>query len=369
MIHLDRRLVAALLTLALTGCSGAPAPAAEPASAPAPAAQATPEPAQPAVPAAPAVGPGEAPTPKAPDAAATSQIEAAARGQLSGDVRNVQAFPLKQGRVPAGYDQLIVVTGPDNRVSLVSVDKAKSKAKVLSTVTDVLWNAVKVWVSDNDKGQVVVLSQQPFRATERSVTLAWDGRMLQVVSDVSADPTAAYYRKREPLLAAGDLEGLMKLAEQPLYPHFYDGFHTQPGPILKLAHQRALQKYQTGDLETALRYMEYGILEYEVSFGDLVEPNASNLYPEWQLPVADRIELQNDYALFLAEAGRAKEAEPLLLQVIKAAPDRTVAHLNLADVEWDLGKQPQAREHYQKYLDLLGPNRGQAPARVLERLN
>lgn len=53
--------------------------------------------------------------------------------------------------------------------------------------------------------------------------------------------------------------------------------------------------------------------------------------------------------------GRPAEAEPIRLQVIAKAPDRTVAYLNLADVSWELGKQAAAKAHYQKYLDSSVP--------------
>lgn len=75
----------------------------------------------------------------------------------------------------------------------------------------------------------------------------------------------------------------------------------------------------------------------------------------------------NDYAFFLAESGKTDKAEPLLSQVIKAAPDRAVAYLNLADVQWGLGKKEEAKPNYRKYLELLGNNRSVAPQRVLDR--
>ena len=61
------------------------------------------------------------------------------------------------------------------------------------------------------------------------------------------------------------------------------------------------------------------------------------------------VPLVNDYAFYLAERGDPARARPLLEAVVKAAADRWVAHLNLADVLWALSERDKARQHYAQY--------------------
>jgi hypothetical protein len=78
----------------------------------------------------------------------------------------------------------------------------------------------------------------------------------------------------------------------------------------------------------------------------------------------------NDYGFFLAEAGQLPRAIATLQLVIARAPDRAVAHLNLADAEWARGNENGARVYYRRYAELLGTagKEEKIPARVTQRL-
>lgn len=87
-------------------------------------------------------------------------------------------------------------------------------------------------------------------------------------------------------------------------------------------------------------------------------------------PRADYITALNDYGFFLQQCGCLKESVPVLKLVVELSPERSVAHLNLADSLWGMGKQTDARSAYQNYLKALGLS-GQiksAPRRVSDRL-
>jgi len=75
--------------------------------------------------------------------------------------------------------------------------------------------------------------------------------------------------------------------------------------------------------------------------------------------------IRNDYGFFLAEAGRFAEAEAELLEVVKAAPERAVARLNLADALWAQGKKEQAEAQYREYARRTP--RKKWPATLLQR--
>lgn len=82
--------------------------------------------------------------------------------------------------------------------------------------------------------------------------------------------------------------------------------------------------------------------------------------------------LQNNLAYYLEQNGRNLEAMIILEEVVKRFPNRTPAHINLADAYWDLGSEYAilAKEHYKIYRHLMEKNgRGhRIPQRVYERL-
>ncbi|WP_372631276.1 tetratricopeptide repeat protein [Cohnella sp.] len=68
--------------------------------------------------------------------------------------------------------------------------------------------------------------------------------------------------------------------------------------------------------------------------------------------------------------GQNKKAKPVLANVVKLVPSRTVAYLNLADVEWALGQRSAAKSHYKIYWKQLGSKASSiALKRVQERIN
>lgn len=74
---------------------------------------------------------------------------------------------------------------------------------------------------------------------------------------------------------------------------------------------------------------------------------------------------KNDYGFYLSESGKLPEAEQALRQVLEVAPERAVAHLNLADVLWALGRPIEARAEYAAYAVRVAPARW--PSQVRER--
>lgn len=103
---------------------------------------------------------------------------------------------------------------------------------------------------------------------------------------------------------------------------------------------------------------------------------ALNRYDQWldawqyqQLPQADYITALNDYGFFLQRSGCLKQSVEVLCLVTSVSQDRAVAHLNLADSYWKLGKQNEAQISYQNYLHLMGSeDRKRIPSRVFQRL-
>ncbi len=97
--------------------------------------------------------------------------------------------------------------------------------------------------------------------------------------------------------------------------------------------------------------------------------HCGNWWPEQPTPQV--LERLNDLAFFLDEGGDHERAEAWLTRVVEAAPDRTVAWLNLADAEWALDRPEKARGHYETYLGQMTRDNRQRriPRRVRERMN
>lgn len=229
---------------------------------------------------------------------------------------------------------------------------------------------------------IQVWTQAPSSAFQSEVELEWAGDELYVVSHEYDDPTAKFYEKKERLLKAKDIPNLLYQyqTEFPYYQSFYEENYTLAAPTLKLAQQKALQT-QKVSIKKAVEYLDFGLSQYADAFGtwgysdgtltkESIVGAKDSAYPEARLGLSAYVGILNDYGYFLSLAGRNKEAKPILANVIKLVPNRTVAYLNLADAEWALGQKSAAKGHYKTYLKLLGSKASSvAPARVQQRIN
>jgi tetratricopeptide (TPR) repeat protein len=78
----------------------------------------------------------------------------------------------------------------------------------------------------------------------------------------------------------------------------------------------------------------------------------------------------NDCGYYLQAAGDNESAVSVLNKVLKAFPDRAVAHLNIADAYYELGDVEPSRLHYRKYCEIMqkeGKDK-KIPARAIERM-
>ncbi|MFP4015080.1 MAG: tetratricopeptide repeat protein [Chitinispirillaceae bacterium] len=82
------------------------------------------------------------------------------------------------------------------------------------------------------------------------------------------------------------------------------------------------------------------------------------------------IAIFNDYGFFLAKNQEYEASLEMLYDVVSKFPERKVAHLNIGDVYYALGKKKKAREHYKIYSALMNAddNEKKIPSRVIERL-
>ncbi|MFZ5827087.1 MAG: tetratricopeptide repeat protein [Bacillota bacterium] len=287
------------------------------------------------------------------------------------DAGGPRLFPLQLSQVPAGHTRMVAVA--NNMKFYLFAITADGSPALFGQMDDAMVNMAKLEISGKGD-RIHIWSQAPFRASELRVELSWNGSQLQEVGRKVADPTEAYFVARQKLIDQKDIDGLMTMGgsgKDILYPQSSGLYWSQPKKVLLLAYEKSLERYRAGELARALKTLSYGVSSYSAVYGGLLEPTqpGPGQSIENLLPVNERVPIANDLAFFLAESGRHSEALPLLKQVIEIAPDRAVAYLNLADVEWELGQKAEAKVHYQRYLELLGPDKVQAPERVSTRLN
>jgi tetratricopeptide (TPR) repeat protein len=297
-------------------------------------------------------------------------------------------YEVNLGYFPTGYTrQFLSFVWNSDQIELVFVatDKDASNIKLLDRAVsskegNMFINTAKLDISTQDN-HIKVWTQAPFRAFESDVDLDWTGDKLQVISHKYTDPSALFFEQKSLLIQNKDVDGLIKQwnEDYPMYPMFYSDYFTLATPALRLAHQKALS-LQKNNLKTAISYLEFGLQQYDKSFiipgyadGTLTKTDIigtkDSLYTEDRLSLSAYVGIVNDYAYFLSLSGRIKEAKPILVNVTKLVPNRTVAYLNLADVEWSLGQRNDAKTHYKQYWKLLGTKASTiAPKRVQERI-
>ncbi|BBI35748.1 hypothetical protein KCTCHS21_51470 [Cohnella abietis] len=297
-------------------------------------------------------------------------------------------YEVDLGGLPTGYTRQFVALfyhSEGIELVLLASNADASKIKLLdraqsSDEGSLFVNTAKLEISTN-KNQIEVWTQYPFRASYTKAVLEWSSNKLKVISHEYGDPTAEFFDKKKSLLRNKDILGLIDLenSEDPFYPSAYEGNYTLGAPTLVLAHQKALAIHKK-NIKAAISYLEYGFSQYSYGYGpfgysdgtvtkeDFVASEYDS-YPESRMSLNVYVGIYNDYGYFLSLDGRNKEAKLVLSNVIKLVPTRTVAYLNIADVEWTLGQKTAAKEHYKQYIKLLGSKATSiAPKRVQERL-
>lgn len=78
----------------------------------------------------------------------------------------------------------------------------------------------------------------------------------------------------------------------------------------------------------------------------------------------------NDFAYYLEQSHSYYEAKTILNSLIKIAPSRTVAYINLGDAYWGLKESDKAKTAYQKYIELMKASgkESKIPQRVFDRV-
>lgn len=232
------------------------------------------------------------------------------------------------------------------------------------------------WVSGT--GRVQMYSQLPFCATafEAEYRLELDPVRLVLASGGWIDPSADAVAEAWDLIDRGMIAQAVDTLSMIFYPQNYYESEEMGAAALARSHGLALDLYRGGDAAAACSvmavavdsaYMFWSEYQWPSGYGSAAGYDAGRAAV--YLPRTDYVESINDYGFFLLESGHRERAVEILAGVIDVDPERAVAHLNLADALWALGRFDEARGHYSTYIDLLGGDglTDLAPPRALER--
>jgi tetratricopeptide (TPR) repeat protein len=132
---------------------------------------------------------------------------------------------------------------------------------------------------------------------------------------------------------------------------------------LKKVHQESLALFRAKKTDEAVKRLETILTRYPAAPGQNDRGLEVKAPVDQDLP--EVVALENDYAFFLAEIGQTKDAAAFLRNLVLNHAERSVAHLNLADVLWDLGIKAEAEAEYYEYGSRVP--RAKWPSRVVER--
>ncbi|WP_123905576.1 tetratricopeptide repeat protein [Chryseobacterium sp. ERMR1:04] len=87
--------------------------------------------------------------------------------------------------------------------------------------------------------------------------------------------------------------------------------------------------------------------------------------------IIDNVEVANNQAYSLEQKGAVINSKYLLTAIISQYPNRIVAYINLADVDWKLGDKENAKKNYSLYLSQMKSQKkdlSKIPQRVYDRI-
>lgn len=237
---------------------------------------------------------------------------------------------------------------------------------------------------NNDK--LVVWSQYSNSSKERDAIFDLEKNNIDLVKVVESDPTLEYYEKLIKLLRSGDIETAMTMDLNPAYKHNYQDLYFKTATMsVRIAHDYAFLLYkddslsESDKLKKSKKAINWGLNKYlEAQINKSLPINDVNDFDllfeslgyrdKYKLKKAEFASVLNDYAYFKYEEKNYSEAEKIMKKVLEYSPNRIVAQINMGDILWVMDRKDEARNYYEKYVELLGLDNSVIPDRVFERL-
>jgi len=222
-----------------------------------------------------------------------------------------------------------------------------------------------------ENNKVIISSEASFSTLKFIAEYQWDKKKgLILINETTEDPSLESLKKIDVFLNRGEIEKALKELELILYPEHYYNSCEMAVKFLRAAHKFALKAYRNKDVKKAVRLMEKVFEEeyLDYPFFYNVEEYHQSEWSEY-MEIKEYVEILNNYAFFLGQDGRFKEAVDILRNVLEIAPGRVVAYLNIADALWEQKEKQEAIQNYKKYIELMRKRNKThlVPSRVWER--
>ena len=222
------------------------------------------------------------------------------------------------------------------------------------------YNFAKSYAAYNEEEDEIRLSfQMPGSARWCTGVYRWniEEGTLEYLRYYSRDPSLEALERVDSLLAEGDITEAIREVNGMFYPHNYYSSDEMISRLLVSINRTALQEHQEGNNQGAVDlFMDLADFlhtqeEWYTAFNDSLDYAESN-YSNY-MDLSDYVMIMNNYAFFLEQIEDQSKSLIVLRKVLDLDPSRMVAHLNIADVLWDLGEPAEAREHYSIYRDMM----------------
>lgn len=312
-----------------------------------------------------------------------SRVEAKTALQLR-TLQTVEQCPLlTQGRAAQVEAQITDSETAQLYIAGLRQDRVIWRSLVPWDAEKGLLNPAKTYISC-DAQSLIVASQYPFSAATHIQTFSWDGKAFAFQTARNEDLSQETLDAAIAAVASGQVADITTIELNGVfYPHRY--IYGRYGAIenaIDQGHKTALELHRQGNTVKA-RERLYRIFELTRRFGALMgESGADQPTPQSWLQVWHKFRAENeplpesyvaalnDYGYFLQVTGKQKAAIPVLQAVVNENPQRTPAHLNLADALWVTQQTTKARQHYQLYQRLMleGNQGDRIPDYVSDRL-
>lgn len=271
-------------------------------------------------------------------------------------------------RVEVHFDgselKLIGITKNDEEILISSIQPKEEVSGVL-------------YGYDCKADTISITEKLGFRNTFITQIFFWDGKKIIQIKTEEADPSYESVELALQEALAGDLQSAIDEIGGIGYALYYLNCDTIED-YLKQGYKYSLSVQKTKGYKISATALENTFELIMAVYGYISQAEAKKPFPDrWieafehcEIPVAEYINVINDYGFFLQMSDQNEAAIKILQWVISTEPKRTVAYLNLADAFWSLGRQGEARANYQQYQDLMlaAKKSAKIPARVKERL-
>lgn len=282
-------------------------------------------------------------------------------GENSQRVLEIRDFPGDQ--LPEGVNGLLVVRYPEDSQHLILVGRGEGNAYY---DLGALRFSGEINIAKGDgyydkKDRLIhIYFQMPYSALYFAASYRWDREKAAMTQagEESGDPSAEALQQVDSLLAAGEIKKAGEKLGEMMYPGHYYNEYEMAVKFAKKAHSAAVSQFKQGS-NTSWQLISDAMTPFDsltgnrwlLGFKSAADFEKSRYASYIKFP--DMATIVNDYGFMLEQAGKLSDAENVLIYVLRLAPDRTPAHLNIADALFKSGKTMEARKHYQRYIELM----------------